>query len=174
VVKNDRRQLLHGHPYRRVFLTAAMLTAVLFLNASPIATDAPTTVAIQSKRAQTLLDGLRSAMGIPAEVQLAIVIQNPLVFSVDPVDRTKSHFVLSMDFSFLLMLEDDELRAALAHELGHVWIFTHHPYLQTERLANTIGLRVVDRGSFERVYRKLWAYEGTPGVPMDQLLGPAE
>ena len=60
----------------------------------------------------------------------------------------------------------------LAHELGHVWIYTHHPFLQTERLANVIGQRVTDRAALERVYLKLWAYERTTGVPLDDLLGP--
>jgi hypothetical protein len=69
------------------------------------------------------------------------------------------------------MLKDDELRAAVAHELGHVWIYTHHPFLQTERLANSVGLRVVDRESFEKMYSKLWTYEGASGVPIDDLLG---
>ena len=84
----------------------------------------------------------------------------------------KDRFLLTMELGFLLMLDDDELRAAVAHELGHVWIYTHHPFLQTERLANVVGERVVDRASFEKVYLKLWAYEGASGVPMDDLLGP--
>jgi hypothetical protein len=77
-----------------------------------------------------------------------------------------------MELGFLLMLNDDELRAAVAHELGHVWIYTHRPFLQTERLANSIGERVVDRASFEKIYKKLWMYEGSSGVPMEDLLGP--
>jgi hypothetical protein len=66
----------------------------------------------------------------------------------------------------------DQLRAAMVHELGHVWIYTHHSFLQTERLANVIGLRVADRASFEKVYAKLWKYERASGVPIDDLLGP--
>jgi hypothetical protein len=73
---------------------------------------------------------------------------------------------------FLLRLDDDELHAAIAHELGHVWIYTHHPFLQTERLANVVGERVAGRAGFEKMYTTLWAYEGTSGVPMDDLLGP--
>jgi predicted Zn-dependent protease len=77
-----------------------------------------------------------------------------------------------MELGFLRMLDDDELQAALAHELGHVWIFTHHPYLQTERVANSIGERAVKRIYFEKLYSKLWTYERQPGVPFEQLLGP--
>jgi hypothetical protein len=78
-----------------------------------------------------------------------------------------------MEAGFLLTLDDDELLGAMAHEMGHVWIFTHHPFLQTEMLANEIGQKVVPRRNFEKVYTKLWAYERTSGVPMDELLGPA-
>ena len=66
----------------------------------------------------------------------------------------------------------DEIEVVLAHELGHVWIYTHRPFLQTERLANIVGQRVVERESFEKVYSKLWVYEGASGVPIDDLLGP--
>jgi hypothetical protein len=41
-------------------------------------------------------------------------------------------------------------------------------------LANTIGQRVVPRRSFERIYTKLWAYERTTAVPMDELLGAVQ
>jgi hypothetical protein len=61
----------------------------------------------------------------------------------------------------------------VAHELGHVWIFTHHPYLQTERLANSIAMRGVTRESLERVYRKVWQREGVKG-DLVQFLGPAQ
>ena len=44
----------------------------------------------------------------------------------------------------------------IAHELGHVWIYTHHPYLQTEQLANQIALKVVSRESLDSVYGKVW------------------
>ena len=59
----------------------------------------------------------------------------------------------------------------LAHELGHVWVSTHHPYLQTERLANSIAMRVVSRDSLERVYEKMWARDGRKGDLL-AFLGP--
>jgi predicted Zn-dependent protease len=56
----------------------------------------------------------------------------------------------------LELLSADEIEAALAHELGHVWIFTHHPYLQTELLANQVAMRAVSRDALARVYQKVW------------------
>jgi len=53
--------------------------------------------------------------------------------------------------------------AAIAHELGHVWIFTHHPFLQTEVLANQIAQRLVPRSSLVQVYEKVWKRQGTEG-----------
>ncbi len=46
----------------------------------------------------------------------------------------------------------------VAHELGHVYIFTHHPFLQTEQMANAIAGRVVDAELMERVYPKAHSY----------------
>jgi hypothetical protein len=59
----------------------------------------------------------------------------------------------------------------MAHELGHVWVFTHHPYLQTEKLANQIAMRVVTRDSLVSVYQKLWEHGGTKG-DLNTFLGP--
>ena len=77
-------------------------------------------------------------------------------------DRHKA-FILSLDQNFLDTLGDSELTAAIAHELGHVWIFTHHPYLQTELLANQIAMKVVTRESLEKVYDRVWKDKGTKG-----------
>jgi len=148
--------------------------AVIFvlLLARPVTKDSPIAVRLKAMRAQDFVDQLRATMQIPNEVQIAVVTYHPLVFSVRPSDTNKNRFLLTMELGFLLELDDDELRAALAHELGHVWIYTHHPFLQTELQANVIAQRVVDRRSFEKVYSKLWMYEGASGVPIDDLLGP--
>jgi predicted Zn-dependent protease len=76
-----------------------------------------------------------------------------------------------VDAAFLETLTDAELEAAVAHELGHVWVFTHHPYLQTEALANQIAMRVVSRQNLQRVYEKMWDQNGVKGNLLD-FLGP--
>jgi hypothetical protein len=82
---------------------------------------------------------------------------------VQPVGGGPVTFQMTFEERFLTGLDDDDLKAIVAHELGHVWIFTHHPFLQTERLANTVAMRVVPRASLERVYHKIWEREGTKG-----------
>ena len=73
----------------------------------------------------------------------------------------------------LELLTREELEAAIAHELGHVWVFTHHPYLQTELLANQVAMRVVGREALIRVYEKVWARDGQKG-DLIRFLGEEE
>jgi hypothetical protein len=112
-------------------------------------------------RIQSVVDQLRSGLSISVAVTATLVQSNPLVVSVEP--QNDHVFLLAFEQGFADQLDDEELRAVVAHELGHVWIFTHHPYLQTERLANDIAMRVVSRQSLERVYTKVWAREGAKG-----------
>ena len=73
---------------------------------------------------------------------------------------------MSFEAAFVSELTDEELDAVIAHELGHVWIFTHHPFLQTEQLANQIAMRVVSRQTIEAVYAKVRARGGhTDSLP---------
>jgi hypothetical protein len=150
----------------------ALALALLLLGGLPVANEPANPATLRARRAQEIVDDLRAELSIDRAVNIAIVAHHPLVFSVERDATHKDRFVLSMELGFALLLEDQELRAALAHEIGHVWIFTHHPFLHTERLANDIGQRVVSRDALAKVYSKLWAYEGTPGVPMERLLGP--
>jgi hypothetical protein len=150
----------------------ALAVVFVLLLPRPVATDSAIPVRLRARRAQEFVDQLRAELPIQNEIQIAVVTYHPLVFSVQPLETDKNRFLLTMELGFLLSLNDDELRAAVAHELGHVWIYTHHPFLQTERLANVIAQRVVDRQSFENIYAKLWMYEGASGVPIDDLLGP--
>jgi hypothetical protein len=115
------------------------------------------------------VDELRTRLGIPEEIDVAIVPANPLMLSVEAQHGRKGPFLLTVDESFLTLLNNEEMTAALAHELGHVWIYTHHPYLQTERLANSIAMRVVSRKSLVPVYHKVWERLGTKGNLSDFL-----
>ena len=110
---------------------------------------------------QEEVDALRSRLSIPVAVSASIVEVNPLLVSVEASKDAAGAFLLSFERRFLANLTADELRAVIAHELGHVWIFTHHPYLQTERLANDVAMRVVSRESLEHVYAKVWQQGGT-------------
>jgi hypothetical protein len=150
---------------------AALSFAFVLFQAEPLDESVPTAT-LRARRAQEILEDLRAELSIDPKVQIVIVPSDPFVFSVKRADMQKDSYQLSMELGFLLELNEDELHAALAHELGHVWIFTHFPFLQTERLANDIGQRIVNRSSFDKLYSKLWQYEGTRGVPLEQLLGP--
>jgi len=94
---------------------------------------------------------------------VSIVPTNALVVSVQPHSVQPGVFILSFEQEFLQQLGDDEIAAVVAHELGHVWIFTHHPYLQTEQLANQIAMQLVARETLEPVYDKLWKRLGVTG-----------
>ena len=119
---------------------------------------------------RALVEEVKAQLSLPVSISLVPVPTNPLLVSVES-GETSNNFVLSFDARFLQTLTEDELRAVVAHELGHVWIFTHHPYLQTERLANRVAMRVVSRESLERVYAKVWERGGAKGT-LTQFLGP--
>jgi hypothetical protein len=42
-------------------------------------------------------------------------------------------------------LAGEKLRAVIAHEFGYIWIFTHHPFFQTEALTNQKALAAPPR-----------------------------
>ena len=165
-------EILRLRRHRLLWIRAALVSVFVLLSGVPISRDVLDTVSLRTARAREIVIQLRTALQIDSDVQVVAVAYHPLVFSVEPLDKQKDHFVLSMEINFLLKLDDEELYAALAHELGHVWIFKHFPFLQTERLANSIALRVVPRENFEALYMKLWRYESAAGAPMDDLLGP--
>jgi hypothetical protein len=106
-------------------------------------------------RLQAIVDALKTELAIPQDVTLEVVAENPLKASVEPA-KNGDGFVIAIERAFASRLTDDELKGVLAHELGHVWIFTHHPYLQTEQLANRIAMRLVSRENLEQVYEKVW------------------
>ena len=112
---------------------------------------------------QAIANDLKGRLDIPQSVQVSIVTANKLLMSVEPVDTTPRAFALNVEGDFVVGLDDTELSAAVAHELGHVWIFTHHPFLQTEQLANEIAMRLVSRDMLAQLYDKVWKRGGTKG-----------
>ena len=151
---------------RQLFRLLCLPAIVIGLAVQMDASEPPSTVALQD-----LVNGLKTELGIDAAVSAAIVTTNTLLVSVQPVDGNTGTFRMEFEERFLTSLDQDELKAIVAHELGHVWIYTHHPYLQTERGANTVALRAVPRASLERVYSKVWELQGTKG-DLARFLGP--
>jgi len=112
----------------------------------------------QQARIQRVVDDLKSQLSIGQRVDVSVVEANPRLFSVVPQKHeadTPATFLLSVEEAFAQALSDAELRAAVAHELGHVWIFTHFPFLQTEELANDIASRIVSRDDLAPLYEKV-------------------
>ena len=157
---------MHQSSQRQVFALVCLPAIAIILAVQLDASGPPGTVALQE-----VVNGLKTELGIDSVVSAAIVRTNSLLVSVQPVDADSGAFRMEFDERFLTSVDRDELKAIVAHELGHVWIYTHHPYLQTERGANTVALRAVPRASLERVYWKVWEHQGTKG-DLARFLGP--
>ena len=125
------------------------------------------------ERISAIVEEFRNQLQLPQVIQIAIVPVNKRMVSVEHTGGEAGEigvFTMYFDENFLASLDDAELRAAVAHELGHVWIFSHHPYLHTEALANEIAMRVVSRESLKKIYNKLWTHLGVSGN-LDEFLG---
>lgn len=120
------------------------------------------TIGRDQQRIQEIVNDFMSRLTLNQKVEVSVVPKNPLMFSVE-FDGPDAGFLLSVEEDFVGELTQEELEAAVAHELGHVWIFTHHPFLQTEALANQIAERLVPRSSLVQVYEKVWKRQGTKG-----------
>jgi hypothetical protein len=150
-------------PAYRFTTSSIWLAAVLLLTVAAASNGADFVPRNDSKRLQVVVNDLARRLALPVTVTASIVETNALLVSVEPQAGQENAFVLSFQDSFLDGLDDDGLRAVIAHELGHVWIFTHHPYLQTELLANSVAMRVVSRQSLEKVYDQVWDRGGKKG-----------
>jgi hypothetical protein len=153
-------------------LVAALVLAVCSFSPAAIAEERASAAAALEGKLQAIVSVLQSRLQITSPIAVSIVPSNKLMMSVEAPTDTRETFLLSVEASFLETLTDDELEAAVAHELGHVWIFTHHPFLQTEELANQIAMRAVRREMLERVYAKVWERGGTKG-DLSWFLGAA-
>jgi hypothetical protein len=156
-------QLSHSQRLRLLAYTAGILFLLFPLRAKAHAASTMTEREEVAARIQRVIDTLRAKLEIPAAVEVQVVPENALAFSVAPPKVEGGAFVISVEASYLDLLTEEEVEAALAHELGHVWIFTHHPYLQTELGANRIAMRTTSRDSLASVYEKLWKRLGEKG-----------
>jgi len=148
------------------------LGVVLLLSLLPLRLDAaPPAERSEVAVLQDVINELRNRLSIGESVEVELVDHNPLVMSVETLAGRTGPFVITADRDFIHELTQQETEAAIAHELGHVWIYTHHPYLQTERLANDVAMRVISRATFEPVYEKVWARTGVRGN-LIEFLGP--
>jgi len=120
---------------------------------------------------QDVADDLRTRLQINERVVVELVDHNPLVMSVETLGGRTGPFVITVDRDFIGELNQTETQAAIAHELGHVWIYTHAPFVQTERLANDVAMRIINRSAFEPVYEKVWQRTGIRGN-LIEFLGP--
>jgi hypothetical protein len=156
---------------RRVVLSflPIVFLGVSHLALAKLATSPEETV----KRVQVIVADLEGRLQMPQHVDVALVPTEVRMVAVQRVRHdaaTPDDFIIRLDEQFFESLNEEELTAALAHELGHVWISTHHPYLQTEALANEIAMKAVPRESMKKIYAKLWLHMGTSG-DIEQLLG---
>ncbi len=118
----------------------------------------------ETNRIQEIVNRYLQRLEVPDRVRVAVVPVNPLMVSVESLGEDgAAGFLLSLQGDFAAQLSDEELGAAIAHELGHVWIFRHHPFLQTEALANEIAMRLVTKDSLVRVYDRVWKHVGSKG-----------
>ena len=130
---------------------------------APEGPTARESLVVREAQIQDVVNRLKIRMSIPDMVVVSIVEHNQLVVSVERAKDGTSAFSLLIDRDFLEGLTADEIDAVVAHELGHVWIFTHHPFLHTEELANQIAMHVVPQDTLAAVYDKVWKRVGRKG-----------
>jgi Zn-dependent protease with chaperone function len=115
------------------------------------------------EKVEALIRKHAERLGIRREIGVSIISGNSRLASVESVSAEEGSYRISFEEDFLQTLDDRDLNAVVAHELGHVWIFTHSPYLQTESLANRQALKLVSRADLLRVYEKVWQWNGARG-----------
>ena len=109
---------------------------------------------------EVIVKTFREQLGLSNAVSLSIVEKNKYLVSVQRAEDQKGAFIIKIEAGFLATLTEEEMRAVIAHEMGHIWIFTHHPYLHTEALANQKAAQLVPREELRKVYEKVWKIEG--------------
>jgi hypothetical protein len=154
---------LSAPPPLRVLVASAIFCALATSVAAQDSSSSP-----QRERIQHIVDSISARLGIAEPVRVSMVVSNRLLMSVEPAEH---FFELKVEEGWPDSLDDSELTAAVAHELGHVWIFTHHPFLQTEQLANEVAMRLISPSALARLYDKVWKRTNVKG-DLARFLGP--
>jgi hypothetical protein len=149
-------------------LRVLVASALLLCSANTTSVAAQDSVSPQRERIQHIVDSISARLGIAEPVRVSMVESNRLLMSVEPAEH---FFELKVEEGWPDSLDDTELTAAVAHELGHVWIFTHHPFLQTEQLANEVAMRLVSPSALAKLYDKVWKRTNVKG-DLARFLGP--
>jgi hypothetical protein len=158
----------------RYILVCLMMLPIVLSTAPAVAENPPPPAPTETKL-NAIIQEFRERLGIAESVESLIANHDELLVSVRRLTgTTEKAFVIQFDRHFLSSLDDHELRAVIAHELGHVWIFTHHPFLQTEALANSKAMEIVSREILIRVYEKVWQRGGKKGRLEDFLARVAQ
>jgi len=140
------------------FSVGLLILAWIASSACAGSADVPNAGRLESIRA--IVEEFRARRPFPEQITIRIVKGEKKLVSVRRSPGQPTMFLLTFDEAFLATLNQDELRAVIAHELGHVWIFTHHPYLHTEALANRRAVEFVPAEALEQVYRKVLNFGG--------------
>jgi hypothetical protein len=119
---------------------------------------------LEEQNLSALARTYKRRLDIRADIPVVIVKKNERLASVRPYPGRSATYLLEIDESFLATLAEDEKRAIVAHEVGHVWIFTHYPYVQSEALANEKAEGLVQQNSLITLYKKVWALGGQQGT----------
>jgi len=123
---------------------------------------------VRNVKLEKIAAGLAETLKMHKRIQVAVVSENDRVVSVEPF-LSGDGYRVEFERAFLDQLNEEELTAALAHEVGHMWIFCHPPYVHTEALANEIALKIVPRKPLEALYAKLWTYTSVTGNLVEVL-----
>jgi len=147
-----------------VFIALFLCTTGVQLQAFSSRADQP----VRNTKLEKIAAKLAAILEMNKRVQVVIVPENDRVVSVEPFVSGEGYRV-EFERAFFEQLNEEEVTAAIAHEVGHMWIFCHAPYLHTEALANEIALKVVPRKPLETLYAKLWTYTSVTGNLVEVL-----
>jgi hypothetical protein len=157
---------------------ALLVAAILIASAAPALifaeeSDLPPAPSVSQEYLETVAKEFQTQLDLPVAVLVSVIEKNKFLVSVHRSKELRDTFVILFEREFLSTLVEEEARAVIAHEMGHIWIFTHHPYLQTEALANQKAAELVPRESLRNVYEKVWRIEGQKGT-FDEFLARVE